>query len=114
MQTALLVDVFLCIFATALINISENTQRHNANAEINSAGSIWSVSAFMKDIKQKTEHLDEESPISRLSNVIVRKPPLVRLSLQSSGRSRQINHEVNFRQSLEDSTKGGGESAVRS
>lgn len=51
-STALLFHGFLCIFAAALINISENPQRHDVNAEINSAGSNWSLSAFTKDIKQ--------------------------------------------------------------
>lgn len=89
LSIALLFHGFLCIFAAALINISENPQRHDVNAELNSAGSNWSLSAFAKDIKQKqkqkSEHLDEESPISGVSNVIALKPPLVRFCLQCSG-----------------------------
>lgn len=70
LSTALLFHGFLCIFAAALINISENPQRLDVNAEINSARSNWSLSSFMKDIQQKQkqeqkpEHLDEESLIS--------------------------------------------------
>lgn len=87
LSTALLFHAFLCISAAALINISENLQRHDVNAEINSAGSNWSLLAFTKGIKQKQkpEHLDEESLISGVSNVIALKPPLVRFCLQCSG-----------------------------
>lgn len=34
LSTALLLHGFLCIFAAALINISENPQRHDVSAEI--------------------------------------------------------------------------------
>lgn len=82
-----LTDGFQCIFAAALINIIGNPQRHDENAEINSAGSNWSLSAFLKDIKQKQKqkHLDEESPNSGVSNVIALKPPLVRFCLSVLG-----------------------------